>query len=492
MQNKLIKTFIFMSLIGMPINSYAGENDAEIKALSAEVKSMKQSYEKRINELERKIKNLQKQKAQLAENGAKSDKELPKIGEGQNAALNNNKQAQNEPPKSNFGIFQARPIFATSSSVAQPVANNINNANSFNPAIGVVLNGTFAKFSEKDNKIKGFAVGEEGLRGSEGLSLGESEISFSGNIDDKLKGNLITSIAGDGSVELEEAFIQTIGLPYGVNIKAGRSLANLGYLNDKHPHSDDFSDRPLPYRVFLDNAFNDDGVQASVVLPTDFYSEIGVGIWRGGDFPGADAIGSKPGSYSSYANVGGDIGENQSWVLGASYLHSKANGDGRTTEENKAVQNFKGNNDLYIADFKYVLAPSGNNKLSEIILQGEYFWRKEKGNYSDESIDATEIPYDKSQSGWYAQSVYKFLPKWRLGYRYTALESSLVPSELEGSALDSKNHDPYINSLMLDYTNSEFSRIRLQYNQDNVGKKTDNQILLQYTVSLGVHGAHKY
>ena len=41
-------------------------------------------------------------------------------------------------------------------------------------------------------------------------------------------------------------------LPEGVNIN---SFLDSGSLND---HSDSFADRPLPYRVFLDKAFNDD------------------------------------------------------------------------------------------------------------------------------------------------------------------------------------------------------------------------------------------
>ena len=45
----------------------------------------------------------------------------------------------------------------------------------------------------------------------------------------------------------------------------------------------------------------------------------------------------------------------------------------------------------------------------------------------------------------------------------------------------------------LDYLPSEFSRIRLQYNRDvSQPARVDNQVLLQYTLSLGAHGAHQY
>jgi hypothetical protein len=46
---------------------------------------------------------------------------------------------------------------------------------------------------------------------------------------------------------------------------------------------------------------------------------------------------------------------------------------------------------------------------------------------------------------------------------------------------------------MVDWTPSEFSRIRLQYAQSKVRPEaTDNQIFLQYILTLGAHGAHKF
>ena len=46
---------------------------------------------------------------------------------------------------------------------------------------------------------------------------------------------------------------------------------------------------------------------------------------------------------------------------------------------------------------------------------------------------------------------------------------------------------------MVDWSPSEFSRLRLQYNQDKSQMGlTDNQVFLQYIFSLGTHGAHKY
>ena len=48
-------------------------------------------------------------------------------------------------------------------------------------------------------------------------------------------------------------------------------------------------------------------------------------------------------------------------------------------------------------------------------------------------------------------------------------------------------------AVMADWTNSEFGRIRLQYNHEKLDRGSgDNQFLVQYIMSIGAHGAHPY
>jgi hypothetical protein len=52
---------------------------------------------------------------------------------------------------------------------------------------------------------------------------------------------------------------------------------------------------------------------------------------------------------------------------------------------------------------------------------------------------------------------------------------------------------PEKTTVMLDYTPSEFSRFRIQYAQSKTRPElTDNQIFLQYILTLGAHAAHKF
>lgn len=365
--------------------------------------------------------------------------------------------------------------------------------NEFNPSIGIILNGQYTQFSEDNSELYGFAIGEEGEKGKEGFSIGESELNFSSNIDDKFFGSLTAAIVneeGSDIVELEEAFIKTtpgFGLPTGVEIKAGRSFWKIGYLNDHHKHSDDFSDRPLPYRAYLNNSFNDDGMQISYVLPTNFYTEVGGGVFRGDDFPFGEGDGTGP--YSAYFRVGNDIGYNQNWRFGGYILSGEANS--RVTNED--IITFSGDSDLYVADLRYVFTPTGNAKNQELTVQGEYFYRDETGTYEDSGNNTGAIDYDDNTSGWYLQTVYKFLPKWRAGVRYSQLTTSDAPTGLTGTILDADGHNPETITTMIDWTNSEFSRLRMQYSHDELSNNVeDDQFTLQYVMSFGAHGAHKY
>ena len=68
-----------------------------------------------------------------------------------------------------------------------------------------------------------------------------------------------------------------------------------------------------------------------------------------------------------------------------------------------------------------------------------------------------------------------------------------IPSGLVGSMLDANGHDPKAYSVMVDWTNSEFSRVRFQYNQEELTEGIDDsQFTIQYVMSFGAHAAHKY
>jgi hypothetical protein len=61
------------------------------------------------------------------------------------------------------------------------------------------------------------------------------------------------------------------------------------------------------------------------------------------------------------------------------------------------------------------------------------------------------------------------------------------------STIDGDGFNPSQTDIMFDWTNSEYSRIRLQIGQEEVAPgANDDSIILQYIMSFGAHGAHKY
>jgi hypothetical protein len=312
-----------------------------------------------------------------------------------------------------------------------------------------------------------------------GFSLGESEVSLAANIDPSLQGFLDFSMKDDNSLSVEEAYIQTKDLPYGVTLKGGRFLSGIGYLNERHAHDWSFSDASLPYRAFLNSQYGDDGLQIRWLAPTDQFVEFGAEIFRGDAYPAAGATHTGQGTATAFVHTGSDINESSSYLVAASYLHSRA--DNRDTEGHL----FNGTDDLGILSFVYKWAPGGNPIVRNLTLSSEMFYGHENGSF-DGAV------FSQDRFGWYAQGVYQFMPQWSVGVRYAALGTSNPGPALAGSPLDDFGHAPRAETALLEYDTSEFGRLRLQYTHDESDLKPSDSILFQYTVIYGPHGAHRY
>jgi hypothetical protein len=365
-------------------------------------------------------------------------------------------------------------------------------ANAFNPAISLILDGKLSAFSRDPATyvLPGFALGAETGPGDEGLRLGESELVMSANIDDEFYGQFIAALTPENETEIEEAFFETFALGGGFIVRGGRFLSGIGYLNPVHAHAWDFADQPLIYRAMLGNQYKDDGVQARWVAPTDVFLELGAEIFRGDNFPAGGAANSGKGTHTVFIHIGGDAGASHAWRLGLSQLDTDARN--RTTGDATTPDLFIGSSTLHGVDFIWKWAPNGNPKRTNFKFQTEYYTRDENGTL-DPASSGAPLTYNGKQKGWYTQAVYQFMPRWRVGLRYDQLKASAVDAALAGTVLDKQGHDPKRLSVMADFSNSEFSRLRFQVNKDEsrVNQK-DTQWYLQYIMSLGAHGAHAF
>lgn len=370
----------------------------------------------------------------------------------------------------------------------------------FNPKLSLILNGQYAHYSsDAEAEVPGVVLGPETEFAPSGFSVGETELAIESNIDDQFHGWATVALEnedGDTVVALEEAYINTLALPQGLALKFGRFFSDVGYQNRQHAHAWEFADTPLVYRAFLGNQLKDDGVQLRWLAPTDLFLELGAEALRGDGFPAGDNGEHDIGAWTAFAHVGGDLGTGGSWRLGLWHFDGKSS-DRRSGEDIET--GFTGKSRISGLDLVYKWAPNGNPAQRNLVLQAEVMRRSESGTVvSDPDGAADSSAYDGDQLGWYVQGVYQFMPRWRAGLRYDRLSASNeVANPVAGTSLEllaNDGEDPQRVSAMIDFSNSEFSRIRLQYNRDESrgSDAADNQVLLQYIYSMGAHPAHQF
>lgn len=427
----------------------ANASDKDIHSLKQELAELKQLYLQKIEQLEQRLASAEQKNEQTQQDVADTQESVEEL------AVNVSQQG------------------------------NQTAANTFNPGIGMILNGRYVSHSDNfEYQLPGYFPAEEIGPGDQGVQLGESELNMSANVDDKFFASATIAFGEEGA-GVEEAYIQTLNLGEGFNIKAGRFFSGIGYLASKHKHTDDFANRPLPYEALLGGQYGDDGIQVTWLAPTELYWESGAELYRGEGFPAAGAANSGKGVWTAFTHVGGDIGNSQSWRAGISHLNADV--EGLETDEGDS---FTGTTKLWIADFIYKWAPNGNRAYQELKLQGEYLWQNQQGLFSDANL--TDQTFDRDQSGWYLEGVYRFAKQWRAGVRTSALKSDGLAPVFNGSLLDAGNHNPTQHSVMLDWTNSEFSRVRLQYDLNKLTGDNNSVWTLQYIAAFGAHGAHSF
>jgi hypothetical protein len=277
-------------------------------------------------------------------------------------------------------------------------------------------------------------------------------------------------------------------LPAGLSARFGRFFSSIGYLNEKHAHSWDFADQPLVYQALLGNQYIDDGLQFRWLAPTDLYLELGGELLRGDRYPAGGATDSGFGAYSLFARVGGDVGTSHSWLAGISYLSAGSSERPSGDEDDPLL--FTGDTDLFIADFIWKWSPQGNWRERNVIFQFEYLQRQEQGEYT--LPGELVLPYDVDHEGFYVQAVYQPFPRWRIGVRYDWLSPDNPGALFTGTDLDPARHNPERYTFMVDWSNSEFSRIRFQVAQDETIPDSETQFGVQYIHSIGAHGAHSF
>lgn len=455
--------------------------DSELGKIREEIKQMKDAYEKRIQMLEKRLSEAE-----------------AKAGKAETAAT-----------RAESTATKAEQSAARADTAAVSLASARSGENAFNPAISLILQGTYANTSQNPNtyQITGFVPsGGEVRPPPRSFGLGETELNISANIDPYFRGVAIASLAPEGGVSVEEAYFQTLALAHGFTLKGGRFFSGIGYINEQHQHAWDFQDAPLVYKAFLANQLKQNGLQLKWVAPTDLFMELGAEASAGDQFPGSDRNKNGIGGSAAFANLGGDIGASIAWRAGVSYLQMSPNGRSYQDVDsmgNPTTNTFTGTAKMWGVNGVLKWAPNGNTTYNNFKLQGEYFRLRQNAslNYSSAAFPSVTSYFQTDQPGWYVQGVWQFYPRWRVGYRYDSLSYSTLSNGIVNNGLGPTaadfpvlaSHSPTRSTLMFDWNPTEFSRIRLQLASDRsrLGL-TNHQVFVQYIYSVGAHGAHKF
>lgn len=400
----------------------------------------------------------------------------------------------------------------------------------FNPQISLILDGNFYHDNQKGKSGElldgaagighGVGFGEEEAGLQNGFNLGESELVMSAIVDPYFDGYLTLTVGADGGTALEESWLQTRQLPNGLKVKMGKFLSGIGYQNSQHRHAWDFADQNLAYLGLLGGeGFKDTGLQLTWVAPTSFYTLLGVEALQGNDqerfgtqINNADAetiLGNAqslpeakagPRIHTLFAKFAPDVGDSQALQIGLSYAQAQQyqqvlDNDG--TPLNGDEYALDGKQTLYGLDWVYKWDSAGELGQGDIKVTGEYLRMKKDMKVTATGTTANLVVGDSvtgSQDGYYLQASYGIAPRWSLASRY---DVNGATNELNTAGTTTEFKQSSRIGVSLAFSPSEFSRIRLQLAQGNIyddaGTKTAlKQVFLQYTHSLGAHGAHKF
>ncbi len=327
-----------------------------------------------------------------------------------------------------------------------------------------------------------------------GFTVQNLETTFDGAIDPYFKGqaNIIFQIDNEGEslLEVEEAFLASMSLPLNLQAKAGTFFTEFGRLNPFHPHAWDFADQPLVNGRFLGpDGLRGPGARLSWLAPTSNYTELFFTVQNSQgetahSFRNEEALFGRAGVetsvrgmedmlYTPRITTSFDVTDETTVLLGA----SAAFGPNSTGTDKDTL--------IYGLDMFWKWKPgSACGGFPFVTWQTEVMGRRFEAG---EDVDAG-LP-DETMDNWgaYSQIAWGFKKRWVAGLR-----GDYVDGEEEAS--DPLGLERYRVSPNLTFFPSEFSKIRLQYNYDDIlGNDTsEHTVAVQFEFLLGSHGAHKF
>ena len=310
----------------------------------------------------------------------------------------------------------------------------------------------------------------------------EVELMFFGQIDPYARGEVRIEAAEefeDGAratgVNLAEAHLTLLTLPWGTQAKLGFLRNRFGLLNERHREALPQTDQPNVLTRFLgEEGLRESGAEVSWVAPLPFYLEALAGVFNGDN---EDAFGR--GSLKAPLVTGRlrtffELGEAHALQLGVS------GASGETPDKRRST--------LAGVDLKYKLTPEGWRH-ALLTVAGEALYSNRRVDVFNDAGAGEDRT--RKRFGWYAYAEVQPWQRWVGGVRYDWTQFPLDPGR-EWAV------EPYIAFLP-----SEFLRFRLAYKHtdrshrvtgpdDRGSARVFDEILFQATFFLGAHPAHPF
>ena len=261
---------------------------------------------------------------------------------------------------------------------------------------------------------------------------------------------------------IEEAYVTTLSLPAGLQLRAGRFFTPFGRLNTQHPHTWDFVDAPLARsRLLAGDALGGPGVDVAWLAPLPWFAELRLAAQN------TEAARSDTQELTGAARLTQYFQLSDAVTLGVG-LSAARRGEGR-------AGTFR---DLGGADAYLRFRPAAGR--AYVTLQGEVYARRFR--------DVPDAPQG-TDTGWWAQAFVRQSPYWGYGVRY---DQAPAAASLDGVETFTVGDERRVGGVLVWYP-SEFLRLRLQGSYDHRPAGQDGlEALLHVEFVMGAHGAHPF
>jgi hypothetical protein len=279
----------------------------------------------------------------------------------------------------------------------------------------------------------------------------ELELSLQAVVDPYLRADVFLSFT-PGAVDVEEAYVTTLGLPGGFLVRAGKLKSPFGRLNQTHPHVQEFVEGPLATRLLAEESLGGPGVDVAWLAPLPWFAELHL------------AAQSIAPTETDASRLTGLARLSQYFALGDAATLGAGLSAARRDE---APGQFR---DLAGADLFLRVRPPASR--SYLALTAELHARRFVG------LPGVAEGFER---GWWTQAFYRAGPYLGAGARYE-----------QAPARDAAGDERRVTGVLAWFP-SEFERLRLEISRDRLpGGEAAVEAFLNLEFGIGAHGAHPF